>query len=288
MKDALKRIKNKRSNEMAGTDRKRENMTGGPVIVLVEPQLPENIGMVARAMANFGLSELRLVNPREEFPNEKAIATASKADHIINGARVFDSLREAISDINFVFATTARERDGFKPVRSAVEAADAMRIKEKSGQRTAILFGRERWGLNNEEISLSDEIVTFPVNPAFASLNIAQAVLLMSYEWMKSGLERQTDTAFRNKEMEPAHKATLYGLFEQLEEALDVRGYFRPKERKEIMVENLRSVLTRAAFSEPEIRLLRGVVSSLDHFSPKLPRGAGAPDHRKRTKENSN
>ena len=288
MKDALKRIKNKRRNEMAGTDRKRENMTGGPVIVLVEPQLPENIGMVARAMANFGLSELRLVNPREEFPNEKAIATASKADHIINGAQVFDSLREAISDINFVFATTARERDGFKPVRSAVEAADAMRIRENSGQRTAILFGRERWGLNNEEISLSDEIVTFPVNPAFASLNIAQAVLLMSYEWMKSGLERETDTAFRNKEMEPAHKATLYGLFEQLEEALDVRGYFRPKERKEIMVENLRSVLTRAAFSEPEIRLLRGVVSSLDHFSPKLPRGAGAPDHRKRTKENSN
>ncbi|WLT09561.1 RNA methyltransferase [Bartonella apihabitans] len=273
---------------MAGTDRKRENMTGGPVIVLVEPQLPENIGMVARAMANFGLSELRLVNPREEFPNEKAIATASKADHIINGAQVFDSLREAISDINFVFATTARERDGFKPVRSAVEAADAMRIREKSGQRTAILFGRERWGLNNEEISLADEIVTFPVNPAFASLNIAQAVLLMSYEWMKSGLERETDTAFRNKEMEPAHKATLYGLFEQLEEALDVRGYFRPKERKEIMVENLRSVLTRAAFSEPEIRLLRGVVSSLDHFSPKLPRGAGAPNHRKRTKENSN
>ncbi|MBI0003648.1 RNA methyltransferase [Bartonella sp. M0177] len=273
---------------MAGTDRKRENMTGGPVIVLVEPQLPENIGMVARAMANFGLSELRLVNPREEFPNEKAIATASKADHIINGAQVFDSLREAISDINFVFATTARERDGFKPVRSAVEAADAMQIREKSGQRTAVLFGRERWGLNNEEISLADEIVTFPVNPAFASLNIAQAVLLMSYEWMKSGLERETDTAFRNKEMEPAHKATLYGLFEQLEEALDVRGYFRPKERKEIMVENLRSVLTRAAFSEPEIRLLRGVVSSLDHFSPKLPRGAGAPDHRKRTKENSN
>ncbi len=260
-------------------------MTGGPVIVLVEPQLPENIGMVARAMANFGLSELRLVHPREEFPNDKAIATASKADHIINGARVYDTLREAISDINFVFATTARERDGFKPVRSAVEAAETLRIKESSGERTAILFGRERWGLNNEEISLSDEIVTFPVNPAFASLNIAQAVLLMSYEWMKSGLEKQTDTAFRNEEMEPAHKATLYGLFDQLEEALDIRGYFRPKERKEIMAENLRSVLTRAAFSEPEVRLLRGVVASLDHFSPKLPRGAGSPDHRKRAKD---
>lgn len=288
MKAALKGIKTEEVNEMAGTDRKRENMTGGPVIVLVEPQLPENIGMVARAMANFGLSELRLVHPREEFPNDKAIATASKADHIINGARVFDTLREAISDINYVFATTARERGGFKPVKSAVEAANVLRMKETTGERTAILFGRERWGLNNEEISLSDEIVTFPVNPAFASLNIAQAVLLMSYEWMKSGLEKQTDTAFRNEEMEPAHKATLYGLFDQLEEALDIRGYFRPKERKEIMVENLRSVLTRAAFSEPEIRLLRGVVASLDHFSPKMPRGAGAPDHRKRSKDNSN
>lgn len=272
---------------MAGTDRNRENMTGGPVIVLVEPQLPENIGMVARAMANFGLSELRLVNPREEFPNDKAIATASKADHIINSARVFTTLRDAIGDMNYVFATTARERDGFKPVRSAVEAANVLRKKENIHERTAVLFGRERWGLNNEEISLSDEIVTFPVNPAFASLNIAQAVLLMSYEWMKSGLERETDTAFRQEEMEPAHKATLYGLFNQLEEALDVRGYFRPKERKEIMVENLRSVLTRAAFSEPEVRLLRGVVSSLDHFSPKLPRGAGSPEHRKRKKDDS-
>ena len=270
---------------MAGTDRKRENLTGGPVIVLVEPQLPENIGMVARAMANFGLSELRLVNPREEFPSEKAIATASKADHIINATKVYDTLRDAIADMNYVFATTARERDGFKPVRSAVEAAGILRKKDDSGLKTAILFGRERWGLNNDEISLADEIVTFPVNPAFSSLNIAQAVLLMSYEWMKSGLAQETNTAFRNEPAEPADKASLHGLFKQLEEALDVRGYFRPKERKSIMAENLRSVLTRAAFSEPEIRLLRGVVSSLDHFSPKLPRGVGAPDTRKRIKD---
>ena len=123
---------------MAGTDRNRENMTGGPVIVLVEPQLPENIGMVARAMANFGLSELRLVNPREEFPNDKAIATASKADHIINSARVFTTLRDAIGDMNYVFATTARERDGFKPVRSAVEAANVLRKKENIHERTAV------------------------------------------------------------------------------------------------------------------------------------------------------
>lgn len=269
---------------MAGTDRNRMNITGGPVIVLVEPQLPENIGMVARAMANFGLGELRLVNPREEFPSEKAIAAASKADHVINDAQVFSDLREAVADLSFVFATTARERDGFKPVRSPVEAAVTLRLKEQRNERTGILFGRERWGLNNDEVSLADEIITFPVNPAFASLNIAQAVLLMSYEWMKSGLEKQDDTLFRGPEQMPAKKETLYGLFGQLEEALDIRGYFRPPERKEIMAENLRSVLNRAAFSEPEVKLLRGVVSSLDYFSPKKPRGSGAPEGRERPK----
>ncbi|MHC5307373.1 RNA methyltransferase [Bartonella sp. LJL80] len=269
---------------MAGTDRKRENITGGPIIILVEPQLPENIGMVARAMANFGLFNLRLVNPREEFPSEKAIAAASKADHVIANTKVFSSLKEAIEDVNYVFATTARARDCFKPVRSAVEAAGDLRRREELTQNTAILFGRERWGLNNEEISLADEIVTFPVNPAFASLNIAQAVLLMSYEWMKSGLSDNTETLFRGPEIEPARKATLHGFFEQLETALDIRGYFRPKERKDVMIGNLRSVLTRANFGEAEVRLLRGVISSLDHFSPKLPRGAGAPEERKRIK----
>lgn len=270
---------------MAGTDKNRINIIDGPVIVLVEPQLPENIGMVARAMANFGLSELRLVNPREEFPSEKAIAAASKADHVINSAKVFSNLEQAIADLSFVFATTARERDGFKPVRSPVEAAMALRAKESRKERTGILFGRERWGLNNDEVSLADEIVTFPVNPAFASLNIAQAVLLMSYEWMKSSLQNNEDTLFRGPEHPPAKKETLHGLFGQLEEALDVRGYFRPPERKEIMVGNLRSVLTRAAFSEAEVKLLRGVVSSLDYFSPKKPRGSGAPEGRARKEQ---
>ncbi|WP_019223309.1 RNA methyltransferase [Bartonella rattaustraliani] len=262
---------------MAGTNRNRENLTNGPIIILVEPQLPENIGMVARAMANFGLSKLRLVKPRESFPNEKARAAASKADHVIDNTFIFGTLREAIADLHYIFATTARERCGFKTVKSAVEAANILRQRENIGQKTGILFGRERWGLENDEISLVDEIITFPVNPAFASLNIAQAVLLMSYEWMKSGLEEMSDTAFRAVEMEPANKATFHGFLSQLENALDIRGYFRPKERKEVMLANLRSVFTRANFSESEVRLLRGVVSSLDHFSPELPRGSGAP-----------
>ncbi|MEL6088760.1 RNA methyltransferase [Bartonella schoenbuchensis] len=270
---------------MAGTNRSRQNIMNGPIIVLVEPQLPENIGMVARAMANFGLSNLRLVKPREVFPNEKARAAASKADHIIDNALVFNTLYDAIADLNYVLGTTARKRCGFKTVRSAVEAAGILRYHESVGHKIGILFGRERWGLKNDEISFADEIVTFPVNPAFASLNIAQAVLLMSYEWMKSGLDDLNDTAFRVAEMKSADKATLHGFLSQLENALDSRGYFRPQERKEVMVLNIRSVFTRAKLSESEIRLLRGVISSLDHFSPEFPRGSGAPVGRNRKKK---
>lgn len=267
---------------MAGTDKQRTMISEGPAIILVEPQLPENIGMVARAMANFGLGELRLVNPREAFPSDKARAAASKADHIIDSAILYDDLPSALADLNFVYATTARERDGFKQVRGPVEAGTILRQKFRIGEKTGIMFGRERIGLKNEEVSLADELVTFPVNPAFASLNIAQAVLLMSYEWMKSGLANETDTVFRGPEMEPANKEYLHGFFNHLEEALDTRGYFRPEARKEVMVNNLRSVLTRPAFAEAEIRLLRGVLTSLDYFSPKSPRGAGAPEGRAR------
>ncbi len=246
----------------------------GPVIILVEPQLGENIGMVARAMANFGLAELRLVNPRDGWPSEKARAAASKADHVIDAVRVFGDLPSAIADLNFIFATTARERDGFKPVRGPVEAGRALRARCEAGQRTGIFFGRERFGLNNDEVGLADEIVTFPVDPGFASLNIAQAVLLMSYEWMKSGFQDETRTNFRGPEMEPATKEELLGLFDHLEEALEARGYFRPPEKKAKMVDNLRSVLTRAGFAGAELRVLRGVVTSLDRFTRGSPRGA--------------
>ena len=267
---------------MAGTDRERRMMKEGPAIVLVEPQLGENIGMVARAMANFGLAELRLVSPRDGWPNEKARAAASKADHVIDAVAVYATLPEAIADLNYVIATTARERDGFKPVRGPVEAGSILRARHGAGERTGILFGRERFGLYNDEVGLADEIVTFPVNPAFASLNIAQAVLLMSYEWMKAGLEEATDTAFRGPEMEPASKAALQGLFNHLEEALSVRGYFRPAAKKPKMVDNLRAVLTRPGFADAEIKVLRGVVASLDYFSPKEPRGEVYPERKAR------
>ena len=258
---------------MAGTDKQRDLLAEGPAVILVEPQLGENIGMVARAMANFGLAELRLVNPRDGWPSDKARAAASRADHVIDGTKVYDRLEDAIADLNFVYATTARARDGFKPVRSPVEACRTLRSRFVAGQATGILFGRERWGLTNEEVALADEIVTFPVNPAFASLNLAQAVLLMSYEWMRSSMEDDTETLFSAPEMRPATKAEIHGLFEHLEEALDARGYLRPADKKAKMVDNLRAVLSRQGFFEPEIRVLRGVISSLDRYSRSRPRG---------------
>lgn len=251
-----------------------------PAIVLVEPQLGENIGMVARAMANFGLAELRLVNPRDGWPSEKARATASRADHVIDAVAVFGDLPSAVADLNFVFATTARERDGFKPVRGPVEAGRALRMRGRAGERTGILFGRERFGLFNEEVALADEIVTFPVDPAFASLNIAQAVLLMSYEFRKSGLGSETETAFSSAQAVPAEKRHLHGFVDHLEAALDARGYFRPAPKKPKMLDNLRAVLTRPGFTEAEIKVLRGVLASLDYFSPKEPRGAGYPQRK--------
>jgi tRNA/rRNA methyltransferase len=281
----MKMIQPRRKRRMARTKASDNQMTGGPAVILVEPQLGENIGMVARAMANFGLSELRIVNPRDGWPNEKARSAAANAQHVIAGAKVYDDLSAAIADLNFVFATTARQREALKPVRGPVEATKMLRGREEAGLRTGILFGREKWGLSNDEISLSDEIVTFPVNPAFASLNIAQAVLLMSYEWMKTGLEDEHQTAFSGPDMQPAPKEAVTGLFAQLEEALSVRGYFRPKEKTEVMTHNLRAILTRAAFTITEIRLLRGVVNSLDNYSRQSPKGAGAPEGRERKRE---
>ncbi|WP_028034669.1 RNA methyltransferase [Chelativorans sp. J32] len=260
---------------MAGTDRQRELLAEGPAIILVEPQLGENIGMVARAMANFGLAELRLVNPRDGWPNEKARAAASRADHVIDTVKVFDDLAGAVADLNFLYATTARPRDNFKPVRGPVEATRELRARHTAGQRTGILFGRERWGLTNEEVAMADEIVTFPVNPAFASLNVAQAVLLMSYEWMKVGGE---GVAPVSPEHVPAPRGHLNSLMDYIDRVLSERGYFRTEDKKPKMLDNLRALFTRPGFTVEELAVLRGVLVSLEKFSPKRPRGSGAPE----------
>ncbi|MGO4621167.1 RNA methyltransferase [Ensifer sp. 2YAB10] len=277
---------------MAGTNSERELLAEGPAIILAYPQLGENIGMVARAMANFGLAELRLVNPRDGWPSEKARSAASRADHVIDAAKLYGSVEEAIADLNFVYATTARDRDGYKPVRSPIVAARTLRQRFQGGEKTGILFGRERTGLTNEEVALADEIVTFPVNPAFASLNLAQAVLLMSYEWLKTGMESEDQTSFQAIEQRPATKEHLQGLFEHVEEALDARNYFRSADKKPKLVENLRAVLTRPSFTESEIQVLRGVISSLDRFTRENPRGSGAPsdssrgEHSRKARDN--
>ncbi len=249
---------------MSGTDPRKKLICEGPVIILVEPQLGENIGMVARAMANFGLAELRLVNPRDGWPNERAIAAASKADHIISKTTIYDNIPDAIADLQYLLATTARQRDMLKQVLAPVEAAGILRQSFRNDMRTGILFGRERWGLHNEEVAHADAIVTFPVNPAFASLNIAQAVLLIAYEWMKSGDEDVNATAFRAPDTNVASKRDLEGFFNHLEDALEDAKYFYPEERRNRMRDNLRSIFTHAELKEQELQTLHGVVAALE------------------------
>lgn len=263
---------------MAGTNHKQGLLAEGPSIILVEPQLGENIGMAARAMANFGLIDLRIVNPRDGWPSQAANSAASGAVYVLEQAQVFATLREAIEDLNYVVATTARKRDGFKQVLGPAEASQNLRSRYNAGQGTGLLFGRERIGLRNEEVSLADDIVTFPVNPAYASLNIAQAVLLMSYEFLKTGDTKSESLPFAGASFVEAPKEELFGLFNQLEDALDGRGYFRTDEKKPVLTENLRAVLSRPGFSIEEIRVLRGVISSLDRFTRQTPRGSGSPD----------
>jgi tRNA/rRNA methyltransferase len=249
---------------MSGTDYRKELIREGPVIILVEPQLGENIGMVARAMANFGLFELRLVNPRDGWPNERARAAASRADHVIEATRVFDTLPDAISDLKYVLATTARKRDMLKDVLNPGEASTILRCSFANNMRVGILFGRERWGLHNEEVALADAMVTFPVNPAFASLNISQAVLLMSYEWMKSGEGEISNSAFRAPDSQVADKKELQNFFDHLEGALEDAKYYYPEARRERMTNNLRSIFTHAGLKEQELQTLHGIIAALE------------------------
>ena len=251
---------------MAGTDKTQEiRFVPSPAIILCEPQLGENVGTTARAMANFGLWDLRLVNPRDGWPNERAIAAASRADHVIEKVQVFSTLEEAIADLSMVFATTARRRDIQKPVFGPEEAAQKIISHIGTGGGAGLLFGRERWGLYNEEISLADAIVTLPVEAAFASLNIAQAVLVMAYEWRRQS-DHGNALPFEGGLDPVAPREELFGLFGHLEETLDRTGFFKTEDKRPTMVNNLRAIFTRAGLSTQEIRTLRGVISSIDRL----------------------
>ena len=242
-------------------------MSNSPIIILVEPQLGENIGAAARAMLNCGLTRMRLVRPRDGWPNPKAVASASGADAVIEQAGLFDSTAVAIADLNFVIATTARQRDMVKVILTPEEAARELRARAEAGQAAGILFGPERMGLLNDDIPLADAVVTIPVNPEFASLNLAQAVLLLGYCWRSAGQEvaaRRLETGGSA----PATKAELDNLFRRLEEALDEGGFYTSEEQRPSMVRNMRNLLQRAQMTEQEVRTFHGVIVALRKRRP--------------------
>ena len=247
----------------AGTDKtKRWVVQPGPVVILVEPQLGENIGSAARAMANFGLSKLRLVKPREEWPNPQARKMASGADRILEEAVLYDSVEAAIADCTLVLATTARAHDQAKPVIDAAGAAAAMAAPVAAGETVGILFGRERSGLENDEVAFADYILTLPVNPAFASLNLAQAVIIVAYEWFKQATAGALPFAMPDKSP-PVSKQQLHTFFTMLEHELEKVEFFRPPDKRATMQINLRNIFTRMNPTQQDIRTLHGVVMSL-------------------------
>jgi tRNA/rRNA methyltransferase len=247
---------------MAGTDRTKEPVVGGPVVVLVDPQLGENIGTAARAMLNGGLDELRLVRPRDGWPNAKAVSSAVGAAAVVERAQLFETTQAAIADCHRVYATTARRRDMTKPVLSPRRAAAEMRQAVGRGERCAVLFGPERRGLTNDDIALADAGIEAALNPAFQSLNLAQAVLLVAYEWFVA----DSDAPGRELVLgttRPATKDELQGFFDHLEGELDRCGFLKVKEKRPSMVRNIRNMFQRAELTEQEVRTLRGIVSGL-------------------------
>lgn len=235
---------------------------GPPAIVLVDPQLGENIGMVARAMLNCGLADLRLVRPRDGWPNDKARSAAAGAAEVVGRARLFETTAAAVADLQRLYAATARRRDMVKPTVTPRRAALEMRELAAAGGRCGVLFGPEAKGLNNDDVALADAALTVPLNPRFTSLNLAQAVLVVGYEWCQAG-RSAADRELLLPATRPATKAELIGLFEHLERELDLSGFLSLKEKRPIMARNLRNLLGRAELTEQEVRTLRGVIASL-------------------------
>ncbi len=247
----------------SGTDKTRAAIQpDGPVVVLVEPQLGENIGMAARAMGNFGLTRLRIVNPRDGWPNVHARRAASGADHILDKVELFDTVTQAVADCTLLFATTARAHDQAKPVVAPEAAAQEMASQIAGGGTVAILFGRERYGLLNEEVALADRIITFPVNPAFASLNLAQAVLLIGYEWFKRATGGALPYAMPERS-ERASQHQMQAFFDNLVRELDKVEFLRPAEKRDTMLVNLRNIFRRMEPTKQDMHTLHGVVMAI-------------------------
>jgi tRNA/rRNA methyltransferase len=272
---------------MSGTDKTKSDktragqtetgVTGGPAVILVDPQLGENIGMVARAMLNCGLTDLRLVRPRDGWPNAKADSAASGAGEVLAAARVFQSTGEAIAGLQRLYATSARPRGLVKRLTAPREAAGEMREAASRGEAVGVLFGPERAGLINDDLALADAVLAIPLNPAFCSLNLAQAVLLVGYEWYLAAGEagEAASGGLETGGARLADKAELINFFERLERALDETGFLFPPEKRPGMVRNLRSLFGRMALTEPEVNTLHGIVSALRTGRKGGPEGEG-------------
>ena len=238
-------------------------LTGAPAVILIDPQMGENIGMVARAMLNFGLSDLRLVRPRDRWPSAMAINTAAGADVVLERARLYDTTERAVADLNRIAAATARLRDMTKPVMTPGEAASAMAAE--GAWRWGILFGPENAGLNNDDLALAEVLVHVAANPAFLSLNLAQAVLVLGYEWYREA--HCTDAAappgHMRKDAEAARQEDILHFYRHLESELDACGFLRVGEKRPRMVRNIRNIFNRIALTDQEVRTLRGIVTCL-------------------------
>ena len=232
-----------------------------PAVILCQTQMGENVGAAARAMKNFGLSELVLVAPRMEWPNDRAQILASGAGDILAAARVYPNLSEALAPYRLVLATTARGRDVLKDIHTPQSAARALRAAQAQGARTAILFGGERAGLDNDELSLADAVITIPT-AEFSSLNLGQAVLLLGYEWLKSG-DATPAVRTPNTGGQPATRAELVGLFAHLEKELDAAQFFFPPAKREAMVRNIRAMILRSGLTDQQARTIRGMIVAL-------------------------
>jgi len=269
---------------MSGTDRSRIiDLPPGPAVILIEPQLGENIGMVARAMLNCGLTELRLVRPRDGWPNPLAIAAASGADAVIENAKLFDSTVEAIADLHRVYATTARPRGMVKLIVTPAQAAAELRQEAAAGRKCGLMFGPERSGLVNDDIALADAALTVPLNPAFASLNLAQAVLLVGHAWFLAGDETPPRYLETNAG-QPASKAEMENFFHRLEAELDITGFLFPPEKVPSMLRNLRNMFLRMAPTENEVNTLHGVIVALRDKKGRARRAEEAQQKKKKQK----
>ncbi len=236
-----------------------------PAVILVEPQMGENIGAAARAMLNFGLTDMRLVKPRDGWPNEKAVAMAASADEVLVSAQVFNSVQEAIADLHHVYATTARPRDMIKHVVTPKAAAVEMQNFQNNDMQSGILFGKESSGLSGDDVTLADKILTVPLNPDFTSINLAQAVLLVAYEYFQAA-DNTPDVQLKNEERAATKKELTY-LYARIEQGLDERGYFdNMAHRRAVILRNMRNMFARFGMLETDIRAMQGIIKGLSAY----------------------